>query len=93
MLTFGVVVAFVGLLKPSAVRPLYVGMMIASFPAGWLISHLILATVYFTLFTPLALFFRLMGRDSLRLSTSSACPTYLDARPAPGDKRSYFRPF
>ena len=41
--------------------------MIAAFPIGWTISRLMLAALFYLVFTPMALVFRLMGRDALHL--------------------------
>src|SRR5437879_5700201 len=56
-----------GLLRPRLLRPLFVGCTLLTFPAGWLTSTLLSACLYYGLFTPLGLFFRLRGRDALRL--------------------------
>jgi hypothetical protein len=93
LLTTGAVIALLGILNPFALRPLYAWMMIVSFPMGWLTSHVLLAVVYFALFTPLALLFRWLGRDRLRLRAGSTVSSYLEMRPVPGDNHTYFRPF
>jgi hypothetical protein len=86
-------VASAGVFKVSMLRPLYVGMMIASFPIGWLTSHVLLATVYFILVTPLAVLFRCLGRDALRLRSSPHWSSYLEVKPAPTNNQAYFRPY
>ena len=89
----GAAVAAVGVLRPLLVRPLYVGMMVASFPMSWMVSHLLLAIIYFGLFTPLAAIFRLTGRDALRLRPAPESSSYLKNKPAPVKSQAYFRPF
>ena len=89
----GAVIAVVGLLRPMSVRSLYVGMMVAGFPMSWMMSHLLLAIVYFGLITPLAVIFRLTGRDTLRLRPSPQALSYLKNKPAPVKSQAYFRPF
>lgn len=59
------VTGLVGVVTPSAVRPIFRTWMIVAFPIGWLLSRTMLALLYFLLFTPVALAFRLMGRDVL----------------------------
>ena len=44
---------------------IYVGWMILAFPIGWTISQVILVVMFFGLFTPIGLIFRLLGRDPL----------------------------
>ena len=89
----GVIVGVLGILRPLTVRCVYIGMTVASFPIGWMMSHLLLAIVYFGLITPLAVIFRLTGRDALRLRRSPQTTSYLKNKPAPTNSQTYFRPF
>jgi hypothetical protein len=57
----------IGLMTPAALRPIFVAWMMLVFPIGWVVSHLLLAVAYFGLFLPIGLWFRLIGRDPLRL--------------------------
>ncbi len=82
-----------GLVRPSLVRPVFVGAMIATFPIGWLVSKVLLAVVYYGLFTPIALGFRWSGRDVLARRRNPDATTYWTPKPAPADSRSYFRQF
>lgn len=86
-------VGFPGLLRPSLVRPVFLGAMIVTFPIGWLVSKILLAVVYYGLFTPIALAFRWTGRDVLGRRRNPAATTYWAPKPAPADSRSYFRQF
>lgn len=54
-----------GLRWPVVLRPIYTAWMVLVFPVGWLISHLIQGILFFGLFTPLGIVFRLMRRDAL----------------------------
>jgi hypothetical protein len=82
----------IGVCWPEAVRPIYVGWMIAAFPIGWLISRLVLGVLFYGLFTPLALVFRLAGRDRLALQPNPGSETYWSAKHQ-GDAQRYFRPY
>src|SRR5262249_32021394 len=62
LLGLAAAVAAVGLIVPAVLRPVFVGWMVLVYPFSWAISHLILACVFCCLFTPLALFFKLIGR-------------------------------
>lgn len=86
-------VGLLGLLKPEAVRPVFTGWLTLMFPIGWVISHLILACVFYLVFTPLGLFFKVMGRDPLARKPRSDQPTYWMPKTVAADPRSYFRPF
>jgi hypothetical protein len=54
------------------------------------VSLTVLACFYLLILTPMALLFRLMGRDALRRRRRERV-TYWTARPSAGDLRSYFR--
>ena len=45
-----IAVGSLGLIRPQAVRPIFVGWMILAFPIGWTISLILLSLVYFILF-------------------------------------------
>jgi hypothetical protein len=53
------------LISPVATRVLYVGLTLVAMPIGIVVSFILLAAFYFLLLTPLAIVFRLIGRDSL----------------------------
>jgi hypothetical protein len=61
-----VVVGVLGWVKPAAIRWVYVAATVMAFPIGWVVSLVILAMMYYLVLTPVALFFRLRGRDLLR---------------------------
>jgi hypothetical protein len=86
-------IGLAGLIKPQWIRPIFVGWMILVFPLGWVISRLVLATVYYGLFTPLGLLFRLLGRDPLHLRDQPGQISYWIAKPVAEDVRGYFRQF
>lgn len=82
-----------GLAWPRLVRPIYVGWMVLAFPIGWTVSRFILAASYFGIFTPVALVFRLIGRDALHRVRRADLDTYWQPKIIPTDVRNYFRQF
>ncbi len=82
-----------GLLWPRAIRPVYVAWLAVGFPVGWAVTHLLLAGIYFGLFTPVAWAFRLAGRDALALRRPAGRETYWAAKPQAADAARYFRQF
>jgi Saxitoxin biosynthesis operon protein SxtJ len=80
-----------GLVRPRAVRGVYVGSMMVTFPISWVVSRVVLALLFFGLFTPLALFFRLRGRDTLGLRRRPDGETYWMEKRVASDPRGYFR--
>jgi hypothetical protein len=87
------VVGVLGLVRPSAIRPIFISWMVLAFPIGWVVSHVLLGMVFFGLFTPLGLLFRASGRDLLALKPHPDVPTYWEPKPVAGDVRRYFRQF
>jgi saxitoxin biosynthesis operon SxtJ-like protein len=86
-------VGLLGLIKPQAVRWIYVAWMVLAFPIGWAVSRVMLAVTYYGLFTPVGLVFKLIGRDVLARRRDPHRTSYWAVKPAPADVRGYFRPF
>ena len=79
-----------GLVRPVAIRPVFRGAMLVAAPIGWLVSHVVLAVLFYGLFTPFALFFRLIGRDALRRRRRTYESHWVE-KASPVDVRHYFR--
>jgi saxitoxin biosynthesis operon SxtJ-like protein len=89
----GVVIGGLGLLKPSAVRWLFVVCMVLAFPIGWLVSNLMLALMFYGIITPIGLLFRMKGRDLLCRKPAAGRPSFWSPKQTPRDIRSYFRQY
>jgi hypothetical protein len=87
------VVGLAGLTRPEWVRLIYVGWMVLAFPIGWTVSHVMLGILFYGLFTPIGLAFRLIGRDPLQRARRPGVESYWTPKPAPVDLRSYFKQF
>jgi len=87
------VIGLIGLVHPRLAWPIYVAWMCAAFPVGWLVSHLLLAAVFYLLISPLGLLLRLAGRDKLKLRLDSDAKTYWTERQPPSSSDRYFRQF
>ena len=94
-LLFGVAIAvgMLGLWRPRSIRPIYVGWLVLAFPIGWTVSHVILAAVFYLVFTPVALVFRVMGRDALQLRRTADTDTYWSRKPQAEHPRRYYQQF
>ena len=89
----GVAGGVLGLAQPGLLRPIYVAWMVLAFPIGWTVSLLILAVMYYGLFTPIALVFKLIGRDPLERTRRPGLETYWTPKATPTDPRRYFKQF
>ena len=87
------VVGLAGLTRPEWVRLIYVGWMVLAFPIGWTVSQVILLLMFYGLFTPIGLVFRLIGRDPLQRARRPGVESYWTPKPAPADVRRYFKQF
>jgi hypothetical protein len=86
----GIVVGIAGLFSPRMIRIVFVGSMVLSFPLGWLVSRLLLGVIFYCLFSPIALFFKLIGRDALARRFQPKLGSYWSAKPEPTNIRQYF---
>jgi Saxitoxin biosynthesis operon protein SxtJ len=82
-----------GLIRPSWVRFIYVGWMVLAFPIGWTMSQIILAAMFFGLFTPIGFVFRLLERDTLLRRRRPELDSYWKHKPVSADLRRYFKQF
>jgi hypothetical protein len=89
----GVVLGGLGLWRPATLRRLFLIAMIVAFPIGWLLSLLMLALMYYGILTPVAVLFRLRGRDALGRKPAPGQPSFWVAREMPGDIRRYFKQY
>ena len=93
LLGFGLLSALLGLVFPRANKPLFVGLSLAAFPIGFVVSHVIMATLYFAIITPMGLLMRLLGKDPLERKLVPEADSYwVDARPQ-RPREAYFKQF
>jgi len=88
-----VVVGGFGLVVPPTIRWVYVGAVMLAFPIGWVVSQVMLAVMFFVVITPLALFFRVRGRDLLHRKSPQTDGTFWTTKSLPQDMRRYFRQY
>jgi carbamoyltransferase len=81
----------IGLVRPRTIRPLYTALMAVTRPVGRVVSDVLLTLLYFGVFTPFAILFRLLGRDSLGRRKRPGQHSYWIPKPLPADVSGYFR--
>ncbi len=85
--------AFFSLVFPKANLPIYLGLTILSFPIGFVLSYVIMGTLFYLLISPVAIFFKITGRDAMHRRFDPDATTYWsDPRPARGPE-SYFKQY
>ena len=78
-----------GIRKPT--HWLYVVLMVVVYPLGFVLSHVLIALIYYVVVTPIALVFRAMGRDILGKQLDPRAKTYWRDRGEPRPASSYFK--
>lgn len=87
------VIGGLGLIFPSVVRWIFVGWMMLAFPIGWLISQLTLIILFYGMLTPVALFFKVTGRDPLCRKMEPGANTYWTTKEQPREMSRYLRQY
>jgi hypothetical protein len=87
------VIAALSVVFPGGLRPLYIALTVAAFPIGYVISHAILALLFYGLLTPVGLLFRVLGRDPLHRKFEPDAETYWVPRRQREAKEYYFKQF
>jgi hypothetical protein len=72
---------------------LYNSWMAVVYPIGWLVSHGLMAMIYYLLMTPIGLVMRLFGRDPLNRDLEPSTTTYWSPLDVPDTRRRYFQQF
>ena len=85
------VVSVAGLVEPRIIKPVFVGLMYAVFPIGFVLSYVILAIVYYLVLTPVGLIMRVVGYDPMDRKLEPDADTYWIKRDAAPDASRYFR--
>ena len=82
-----------GYVFPPALRLIYIVMMAVALPIGMLISTTLLALLFFLMFTPLAVWFRLRRRDELKRRWDAESASYWSPITDQRTPASYYRQF
>jgi hypothetical protein len=89
----GALCAFLSLAWPQGNRPLFVALSVLAFPIGFLLSHVVLAVLFFGILTPVGLLLRLFDRDLLERGFQKEKRTYWVDLHEPSGEQEYFRQF
>jgi hypothetical protein len=81
------------LLHPRAVLPIFIALTLLGFPIGLVVSNVVTALIFFGLFTPIGLFFRLIRRDSLKRRIDPEAASYWEPAPPERPASDYLRQY
>ncbi len=87
----GAIIAAVGWFVPQVVKPIFVGLSVLLFPLGLIVGELMMLLIYGIAFVPMALLFRLIGRDALDRTIQPDSKSYWQAKEQAKNAASYFR--
>jgi hypothetical protein len=93
LLAVAVLVGAAGLVRPQAVRWLFIASTVAAFPIGWVVSQVMLLVLFVGIITPVALVFRLQGRDRLSRQRRPEQTSYWKPKVTTSDMRRYLRQY
>ena len=85
--------ALLSLVYPKANWPIYVGLTLAAYPIGFVLSYVIMGTLFFGLITPVGLIMKLLGRDPMHRGFDRDAESYWVNVEGGRPKESYFRQF
>ncbi len=89
----GGAMATVAWLRPRWLRPVFIGLLIAAAPLSMIFGELSMLLLYFGVFLPIGILFRLLRRDALQLRMNRNQETYWQSKTEPKDLASYYRRF
>jgi len=93
VLAIGTSAGVVGLAWPPFARVVYVVWMVLVLPIGWIVSHTMLAVLFYLVFTPIAIIMKLCGYDSMQRKFDRQAATYWKRRQQNDDTSRYFKQF
>ena len=99
--TFFVQVVLLSFLEGAAARLLqalvpklvFQVLSIVTIPIGFVVSHVLIAAIYYLVFTPMGLFFKLVGRDAMHRKLDPKAASYWHVRGPQRPAASYFKQY
>jgi len=91
--TAAVTVPVIGWIFPAFMRIVFLALSYAAFPIGFVVSHVILALVFYLVLTPVGLLMRLFGHDPMDRRIEPEAASYWTEREKEPEARRYFNQF
>ena len=87
----GIALALAGWAKPRILKPVFLTLVLVTSPIGIFVGELSMIMIYFGLFLPFSLVFRIIGRDALQLKRPKSATSNWQKRQQPTDVSTYYR--
>ncbi|MGE5191352.1 MAG: SxtJ family membrane protein [Deltaproteobacteria bacterium] len=91
LLSAGIAAAILGWIGPRILRPAFVGLSLLTFPIGAVVSELTLLVMFYGVFLPVGLLFRVLGRDPLEREFNRQSTSYWAPKRQSRGVAGYFR--
>lgn len=75
---------------PPLRKPIYLGWIYATYPIGFVLSHVLLALIYYGVFTPIGVVMRLLGNDPMARRFDRSAESYWIAHDPHKSVERYF---
>jgi hypothetical protein len=89
----GLVCGALAFTVPQALRPLWAVLMVVNYPIGWVVTHVVMALIFYLVVTPVGVIMRLTGRDPMERGFDRTAKTYWKPRHTEHDPARYFRQY
>ncbi len=89
----GVLSLLLSLIYPRANLGLYLGLTVIAYPIGFVLSYVVMGTLFFLVITPMGLVMRLFGRDPMERRMLHDAESYWVEARTQRPSQSYFKQF
>jgi hypothetical protein len=89
----GILLGLLAAIVPGGLHPFYVALATLTYPIGYVVSHVVVALLFYGVITPIGLVFKAIGRDPLNRRMEENAESYWVDHRQPLDKSRYFRQF
>lgn len=93
ILALAVIPPLIGWIFPGFLRLLYIALAVITFPIGFVVSHLILAALYYLVLTPTGLILRCVKPGFFAKRPDPSLPTYWHSRTDARKPGDYLKPY
>ena len=89
----GMTIYLLSRISTKLVRPIYVGLIVVTFPIGWIVSHTMMALFYYVIIGGIGLLFKLIKRNPLGIGYDRQVNSYWIPYEHNRAAKDYFRQF
>ncbi len=87
----GVILGGLGIVLPVIIKPVYLALMFVTTPIGMVLGEVSMLSIYYGVFVPIGLVFRLARRDGLQMKLNRSAKSYWQTVEKPTSVASYYR--